>query len=611
MKLSVKSRLAVAALAAVGVMGAAVADAAVVQQTPLVGYQPNGTVRDIIVVGNTAYLGGQFTSLTSANGATTVTRNHAAAIDMTTGNLLPWNPNVNGTVYTILPSGGNVYLGGSFTSVGNSTHKNIAQVDATSGAVVSAFTNSSRPNKAVRALVIANGNLYIGGAFTTPRPYLAEVNATTNAYIPTWQPVVDDEVRALATDTSQSRIVEGGFQQCATGSGCDGRIGIGAVNTTDGAFVPFAYHGPATFVPPPGFPYRPFQVIGFAQDGNTLFAEGTGNGGTALSLNMEDGTLNWQAGFNGNVVGIGVTDSVVYVGGHYSAYCGPVPGNNFVCAGRPGSADRNKLAAFDEATGAIQPWAPSVNTALGIEAVSADNSRVAVGGEFTRIAGVSVQYFARFAEAAAVVTVSDPIVTDNSATQSAAGPVTVTASGSSASDGSAVGYRYQTSTTGGTSWSALQTGSSVVISAAGTTLVRFQAFAGAVSSNFVTDSVTITSGGGGGGGGTGAVTLHISQTGVAGTGGNATVKGTYTCTGAGDVTISGTVTQASTAASGSFSVTVACPNNSTATKWQTLATAGTAKFANGSASVQASFSATDLGDNSQITGTQNATITLT
>ena len=132
-----------------------------------------------------------------------------------------------------------------------------------------------------------------------------------------------------------------------------------------------------------------------------------------------------------------------------------MPGNNFVCAGRPGSADRNKLSAFDEATGAIQPWAPSVNTALGIEAVSADNSRVAIGGEFTRIAGVNVQYFARFAEAAAAVTVSDPNVTDNSGTQPATGPVTVTASGSSASNGSAVSYRYQTSTNGGTTWSAL------------------------------------------------------------------------------------------------------------------------------------------------------------
>ena len=395
-----KGRAAIAAtLAVAGAMFVApAAEAAVVTQTPLVGYQPNNTVRDMVVVGNTAYIGGTFTALTSANGNTTVTRNHVAAIDMTTGAVLPWNPNVNGTVYTILPAGNSVYLGGSFTTVGGATHKNIAEVNNTNGAVVTAFANTTRPNKAVRAMVIAGGNLYVGGAFTSPRSYLMEVNATTNAYIPTWAPVVDAEVRALATDTSQTRIVEGGFQQCPTGSGCDGRIGIGAVNTTDGAFLPFAYHGPPTFIPPPGFPYRPFQIIQMTQDGNTLFASGTGNGGTALSLNMEDGTLNWQAGFNGNVVGIGVTDGVVYAGGHYSAYCGPVPGNNFFCAGRPGSAARSKLSAFDEASGALEPWAPTVNSALGIEAVGADLGRVAVGGEFTRISGVAVNHFARFQE---------------------------------------------------------------------------------------------------------------------------------------------------------------------------------------------------------------------
>jgi hypothetical protein len=92
------------------------------------------------------------------------------------------------------------------------------------------------------------------GAFTRPRNYLAELNATTNTYIPTWAPVVDAGVRALETDTSQMGIVEGGFQQSPTGSGCDGRIGIGAVNTTE------------------------------AGRQHTLFAAGTGNGGTALSV---------------------------------------------------------------------------------------------------------------------------------------------------------------------------------------------------------------------------------------------------------------------------------------------------------------------------------------
>ena len=113
---------------------------------------------------------------------------------------------------------------------------------------------------------------------------------------------------------------------------------------------------------------------------------------------MEDGTLNWQAGFNGNVVGIGVTDGVVYAGGHYSTYCGPVPGNNFVCAGRPGSAARASSTAFDEATGALQPWAPSVNTALGIEAVAGRNNGARGRRRVHPVAGVNLQHFARFTE---------------------------------------------------------------------------------------------------------------------------------------------------------------------------------------------------------------------
>ncbi len=352
----------------------------------------------MIVVGNTAYIGGSFTSLTPAGGGAAVTRNHAAAIDMTTGAILPWNPNPNGVVYTMLVNGSNVYLGGSFTTVGGATHKNLAEVNATTGAVVTAFTNATRPNKEVRALTMAGGNLYVGGAFTTPRPYMYEVNATTNAYNSTWAPVVDDQVRALATDTTGTRIVEGGFQQCATGSGCDGRIGIGAVNTTNGAFVPFTYAGPPTFIPPPGFPYRPWQAIHFSQDGNNLFVSGTGNGGTLVALDMETGNLLWQAGFDGNVVASGVTDGVVYVGGHYHYYCGPIPGNNFVCSGLTTAANRLHLSAFDEATGALETWNPRANSDLGIEAVGADQNRVAVGGEFTKIGTTNVAHFARFAQ---------------------------------------------------------------------------------------------------------------------------------------------------------------------------------------------------------------------
>ncbi len=397
-----RSLLAGAVIASLAV--AAVADAAVVKNAPLVGYQPNGTVRKIIIVGDTAYMGGQFTAMTSANGATTVTRNHVAAVSMTTGALLPWNPNVNGNVYALAAgSGGNVYVGGTFTTVGGVTHKNLAEVDGSNGNVITGFANSLRPNKAVRGLTVYGSDLYVGGAFTSPRRYAAKVDAGTGALNTAWAPVIANslgtspEVRAIAVNASGTRVILGGFfnrlNSGAPGDANATNLGVGAVDSTTGASLPWAWHTSDLQT------FRQFQVLTFVQDGSMLVGAGTGNGGEAASWNIETGALNYVAGFNGNVTGLGITDGVLYIGGHYSDYCGPIPGSNFVCTGIPGSAARDKLTAIDEATGQpIYPWNPSVNTNLGIEALAASNNRVAVGGEFTRIAGVSVAHFARFAE---------------------------------------------------------------------------------------------------------------------------------------------------------------------------------------------------------------------
>src|SRR5205823_6235022 len=101
-----------------------------------------------------------------STGSGAVTRNGAAAINLDTGALLPWDPNVaGGAVYAIKVFGSNVFLGGAFGTVGGVTHKKIVEVDGTTGAVVTTL-HPPVPNKAVRGLNILGSQLYIGGAFT-------------------------------------------------------------------------------------------------------------------------------------------------------------------------------------------------------------------------------------------------------------------------------------------------------------------------------------------------------------------------------------------------------------------------------------------------------------
>jgi hypothetical protein len=379
------------------------ADAAVVQKKPGPSYQANGTVRVTIVdpLNNTTYLGGQFTAMTPSGGGTAVPRNNVAAVNTTTGALLTqWNPNVNGTVYTMTVGASGVYIGGTFTTANGATHKNLVEVDATTGVPIAAFANSLKPNKAVRGLAVSPaGNLYVGGAFTTPRRFAAEVNGASGALIPAWAPVISNvygtsaEVRAIAVDPSGARVILGGFfnrlNSGAPGDPDPTNVGIGAVDATTGASLPWAWHTADLQT------FRPFQLLNFAQDGSTLFGAGSGNGGSAMSWDMDTGNLNYIEGFNGNVVGIGVADGVLYMGGHFTGYDGPVPGSNFTTP----IASRDKLAAVDEATGlTLSPWNPAVNTTLGIEALGAGGTSVAIGGEFTKVAGVAQAHLALFHE---------------------------------------------------------------------------------------------------------------------------------------------------------------------------------------------------------------------
>ena len=375
-------------LTAVAVPGAA--QAAVVHQAPSPSYQTNGRVNVVVISGTTAYLGGQFTSVRPAGAAAgtgEVTRNHAAAINLTTGAVLPWNPNVSATVAAIYANGSTVYLGGAFGKVGGKSRKDIAAVDATTGALITGFKTTV--NAGVRGITLANGQLYLGGTFTAPRSFAASVNPTTGAFNSAWAPVTDGPVDTItATADGSNKIVLGGAFNTLNSASSSA---IGAVSPTSGATLPWAWHGPTRSGT------HPFDVVALTADSSGVYAAGTGNGGTVLKFSSA-GSMIYQAGTDGNAVGVAVMDGVLYVPGHFNVYCGPVMGFNNCPATGTGAAARDHLLALDSTTGALQAWHPAANSSLGTFTIAAGSGFVATGGDFTKLGGVAQQGFGEFQE---------------------------------------------------------------------------------------------------------------------------------------------------------------------------------------------------------------------
>jgi hypothetical protein len=89
-----------------------------------------------------------------------------------------------------------------------------------------------------------------------------------------------------------------------------------------------------------------------------------------VSDNPDDGTPNT----NGRVNAVAYLGGTVYLGGSFTSVDGQA---------------RNRLAAFDAASGDLLPWNPGANGVVRALKVSPAGTRVYVGGDFTVIAGVA------------------------------------------------------------------------------------------------------------------------------------------------------------------------------------------------------------------------------
>jgi hypothetical protein len=179
------------------------------QRIPPFSNRSNHVALSMALKDNTLYMGGIFTRLNS------LPRYNIGAIDAGNGNVLPWNPSADNLVTALAIKDNTVYTGGAFTGFGydsvNKTvavqRKGVAALDATTGAVlpwdpeVEASTGSDNP--AVSIFIIDGSNVYMAGTFFKvggqPRNYIAMVDAVT-AEVSSWNPNVNGSVRDILVD---------------------------------------------------------------------------------------------------------------------------------------------------------------------------------------------------------------------------------------------------------------------------------------------------------------------------------------------------------------------------------------------------------------------------
>jgi hypothetical protein len=345
------------------------ASALSIGRTPDPTWQANGRVLAILRVGNVVYLGGEFTQVMAHGGGKKATRNHLAAFNATTGNLLSWNPNADDSVRSLAGAvnGTVIFAGGDFRHVGGGAHSRVVKLNA--GGAGKPMRWSASANGVVRTVKAANSKLYMGGDFTSvnghARARLAAVGVAGGA-IQSWAPRANAAVRAVLP--VGSRVFIGGDFLTVNGKAQQHLV---VVNGKTGVLLPWASH--------PGGGVNVLQATT-----KRLFEGDSGGGGHVRAYGVKVGHLLWTNTTDGNVEGLALLGKDVIAGGHFN---------------QMGAFHRKHLGAINKVTGRVDTtWNPEANSALGVFSAFASGNVLFVGGDFTawQPGNVAQAHFARF-----------------------------------------------------------------------------------------------------------------------------------------------------------------------------------------------------------------------
>ena len=426
-----------------------------VSTDPLPTAQLNGVAWTQLVVGDTVYVGGNFSRAQPAGaaaGVSTVARANMLAYDLRTGVLRSgFAPSLNGEVRALAasPDGSTVYAGGSFTSVNGTARSRLVALDAATGAVRSGFAPSV--NGTVYALATSGSQVYLGGSFSsvagTTRTRAAAV--TTAGAVSAWAPSIPDgTVRGVAVNAAVGKVALVGSFSTLNGGGTTRYRGSGMVDLATGRVN--AAWSVGSVVPAYG---ADASMLSVSSDGTNVYGTaynyGARNGSAfegTFAASWADGSIRWLEDCHGDTYGSAPLAGAVYIAGHphYCSTVGGFPDSSprtwhrglafSAAATRTLSTNTQTGPSYGNFAGRPAPslltWYPDFNAgsftgqSQGPWTVAAGGDYVVFGGEFTTVNGVRQQGLVRFALPTAAPNRDGP------RTSGAALAPTLTASGS-------------------------------------------------------------------------------------------------------------------------------------------------------------------------------------
>ncbi|MGF1664762.1 MAG: fibronectin type III domain-containing protein [Acidimicrobiia bacterium] len=338
-------------------------------RAPLDGWDVDGAVYALEVAGDTLYLGGEFTRVVSPDGTASLPRLNLAAIDLGSGEVLPFRADSNGRVTAIEASGSTVFVGGSFSTIGGVAREGVAAVGSSSGAVLAGF--DAGLDGGVLDLEIMGSRLYVAGSFTSvygdpDLRYLAALDPASGGIIGSFDADPDQPVYALAPAPAGDRIYAGGaFFRIG---GVDRRW-LRALDPTTGAAVgPFF----ATVV-------SVVMALEVSADGGTVYGGIGGSRNAAIAWNANTGALIWDETVAGDVQAIELAGGNLFFGFHDRSTSDPTV----------------RLLAADAATGELEStFRPPIDSGFGVWAIAQHTRGLIIGGTFTQVSGVRTRGFA-------------------------------------------------------------------------------------------------------------------------------------------------------------------------------------------------------------------------